>query len=78
MIAVLWVNVVAPVVTPLVAAPGDVYFGTFDQRTHGLALSPDAAHAELELDGSRSVPFSDSCGPSHSTATRSSSTPSQH
>jgi len=45
----------------VVAAPGAVYFGTFDQRTHGLSLGPHDAHAEL--DGSRSVRFSDSLWP---------------
>jgi outer membrane protein assembly factor BamB len=47
-------DVSAPVTTPLVAAVGAVYFGTFNHRIHRLALDPDAAHAELDLGG---VPF---------------------
>jgi len=42
------------VVTGLVVTSGAVYFGTFDQRIHRLALDPGAAHAELQLGG---VPF---------------------
>jgi outer membrane protein assembly factor BamB len=47
-------DVGGPVATGLVAASGVVYFGTFDQRIHRLALDPGAAHAELQLSG---VPF---------------------
>ena len=35
-------------------ASGAVYFGTFDQRLHRVALSPAATHADLDLGG---VPF---------------------
>jgi outer membrane protein assembly factor BamB len=47
-------DVGAAVITPLVVASGAVYFGTFDQRLHRLALGPAATHAGLELGG---VPF---------------------
>jgi len=47
-------DVGAAVITPLVVASGAVYFGTFDQRLHRLALGPAATHADLELGG---VPF---------------------
>jgi outer membrane protein assembly factor BamB len=42
------------VATGLVATSSAVYFGTFDQRIHRLALDAGAAHAELQLGG---IPF---------------------
>jgi eukaryotic-like serine/threonine-protein kinase len=47
-------DVGAPVVTPLIPGLGAVYFGTFDQRIHRIALSADAAHTDLALGG---VPY---------------------
>jgi eukaryotic-like serine/threonine-protein kinase len=44
----------ARVVTPLLAVPGGIYFGTIDQRIHFLGLGRDSVHVELGLGG---VPF---------------------